>query len=202
MLLIQGSTDGAVFATTDNTGGVAIYDAKRFELDRVARFPEQYWFDISPDGATLAGSTFEDRPVLALVETTSGRIHRVPLPDGADFVAAGIGTAFASDGSSFVTVECRPCEEGRIVLVRRDPIDGSERTVTEIPAADFAVDRIDMSSDGRVLAMIGVDEEGRGPCSSMPRPCRSETHFVGTTCTRPPSPETERRSPWVLRTAP
>lgn len=160
VLLIQGSTDGAVFATTDNTGGVAIYDAKRFELDRVARFPEQYWFDISPDGATLAGSTFEDGPVLALVETTSGRIHRVPLPDGADFVAAGIGTAFASDGSSFVTVECRPCEEGRIVLVRRDPIDGSERTVTEIPAADFAVDRIDMSSDGRVLAMIGVDEEG------------------------------------------
>ena len=127
VLLIEGSADGRVFATTDNTGGVAIYDADRFELDRIVRFPEQYLFDVSPDGSTLAGSTFEDRrPVLALVDTSSGAIRRLPLPEGADFAGFG-STAFEPDGSSFVTLECRPCEEGRVVLVRRDPTDGTER---------------------------------------------------------------------------
>ena len=90
VLLIEGSADGRVFATTDNTGGVAIYDADRFELDRIVRFPEQYLFDVSPDGSTLAGSTFEDgRPVLALVDTSSGAIRRRPLPEGADFAGFG-----------------------------------------------------------------------------------------------------------------
>ena len=161
VLQIQGSTDGRVFATTDNTGGVAIYDAEDLELDRVVRFPEQYWFDISPDGGTLAGATFEDGPVLALVDADSGEVTRVPLPDEADFAAFAIPTAFEADGSSFVTLECRPCEQGRrVVLVRRDPIEGSERSVTELPSVDFEVDRIEMSGDGGVLALIGFDGGG------------------------------------------
>ena len=160
VLLIEGSADGRVFATTDNTGGVAIYDADRFELDRIVRFPEQYLFDVSPDGSTLAGSTSEDgRPVLALVDTSSGAIRRLPLPDGADFAGFG-STAFEPDGSSFVTLECRPCEEGRVVLVRRDPTDGTERSVTELPMVNFFADRIELSGNGEVLAVIGFDDRG------------------------------------------
>ena len=160
VLSIAGSADGRVFATTDNTGGVAIYDADRFELDRIVRFPEQYLFDVSPDGRTLAGGTFEDgRPVLALVDTSSGAIRRLPLPEGADF-AGFASTAFEPDGSSFVTLECRPCEEGRVVLVRRDPTDGTERKVTELPMVDFLADRIGFSGNGEVLAVIGTDDRG------------------------------------------
>ena len=160
VLTIQGSADGRTFATGDNIGGIAIYDAERFTLERIVRFPEQYNFDISPDGATLAGGTFDDRPVLALVDTASGRIDRVPLPEGGDFVGF-TPAAFEPDGSSFVTMECRPCDESfRLVLVRRDPTDGSERSVSELPMVDFFVDRIELSGDGRTLAVIGSDDAG------------------------------------------
>ncbi len=160
VLSIEGSADGRMFATTDNTGGVAIYDADRFALDRIVRFKEQYLFDVSPDGRTLAGSTFEDGPVLALVDTSSGAIRRRPLPEGADFAGFGSTTAFEPDGSSFVTLECRPCEEGRVVLVRRDPTDGAEREVIELPMVDFFADRIEFSGNGEVLAVIGTDDRG------------------------------------------
>jgi WD40 repeat protein/class 3 adenylate cyclase len=161
VLTIQGSADGRTFATGDNIGGTAIYDAERFTLDRVVRFPEQYAFDISPDGATLAGSTSEDRrPLLALVDTASGEISRLPLPEGADFPTF-VSTAFEPDGSSFVTIECRRCDDAfRLVLVRRDPTDGSMRSVSGLPMVDFFADRIEFSGDGETLAVIGSDDAG------------------------------------------
>jgi WD40 repeat protein/class 3 adenylate cyclase/energy-coupling factor transporter ATP-binding protein EcfA2 len=162
VLVIRASADGRTFATTDNTGGVAIYDAERLALERIVRFPEQYWFDISPDGGTLAGSTFEQgESLIGLVNTTTGEKQRVPLPEGADFAAFGMPTAFDPNGSSFVTLECRPCDDRfRVVLVRRDPSDGSERSVTDLPMVDFGVDRIEFSGDGRTLAVIGSDDAG------------------------------------------
>ena len=53
VLLIQGSADGSVLATTDNSGGVAIYTTSALRMDRTVQFESQYWFDISPDGGTL-----------------------------------------------------------------------------------------------------------------------------------------------------
>ena len=126
------------------------------------RFPEHDPFDVSPDGSTLAGSTFEDGPILALVDTSSGAFRRRPLPEGADFAGFGSTTAFEPDDSSVVTLECRPCEEGRVVPVRRDPTDGTERAVTELPMVDFFADRIEFSGNGEVLAVIGtIDRGGR-----------------------------------------
>jgi WD40 repeat protein len=164
-LLIRSSADGSTFAVGDNTGGVAIYDTDALELRSVATFDDQIWFDVSPDGPVIAGSTFEDGPKVGLVDTATGETRTVPLPEGADF-AAFAPTAFRPDGSTFVSLECRPCPDAgkpAFVLVDRDPVDGAELATQPIDL-DFMVDRIEFARGGD-LVLYGNTFEGKAVVS-------------------------------------
>jgi WD40 repeat protein len=160
-LLIRSSADGSTFAVNDNTGGVAIYDTDALELRTVATFDDQIWFDVSPDGAVIAGSTFEDGPKIGLADTATGETRTVPLPEGADFAAFATATAFRPDGTTFVSLECRPCPdtgEPAFVVVDRDPVDGAELRTQPIDL-DFLVDRIEFARGGDLM-LYGNSFEG------------------------------------------
>ena len=140
--------------------------------------------------------------MIALVDTASGEIRRLPLPEGADF-GGFVTTAFEPDGSSFVTIECRPCDDAfRLVLVRRDPTDGSERSVSGLPMVDFSVDRIEFSGDGQTLSVIGSDDRGGRALFLDADSLAVRYRSAATTSTRPRSPRTAKRSPSAARTAP
>ena len=166
-------------------------------------FPEQYWFDISPDGGTLAGSTFEQGSVVGLVDTSSGAIRRRPLPEGADFAAFGMPTAFEPDGSAFVTLECRPCDDRSADRPGATRPDRRRRAIGDRAADDRLRRRPDRVLRGRPdLAVIGV-RRTRG-ARRVPRRGLVR-HSIRAPARRPPLDRAVRRRPdarVAARTAP
>lgn len=121
VLEMHGSDDGTIFASTDNIGGMAVYDAAEMRLLRTVEVPTLGGFDVSPDGSYILGEDFGNEfPGIARIDTATGEMTAEPLPEGS--TPSGSGVSFAPDGASFVMIEAR--EEP--VIVRRTSDDFRE----------------------------------------------------------------------------
>jgi len=158
VLEILASDDGSIVATSDNVGGVAIYDTAALELKRIVRPGEEGGpIALSPDGATVAYVAFgQDGISLAFISTADGSVRTVPLPEGADFVG-GRPLAYLPDGSEIVSFESRVDAEGAL-LVRRDAATGEVRDTDPLAVAN--PEAIQISADGSsiMIASFGPDE--------------------------------------------
>jgi WD40 repeat protein len=153
VLEILASEDGSIVATSDNVGGIAIYDTAALELKRIVRpGEEQGPIALSSDGSTVAQIAFgEDGVSLAMISTTDGTVRTVPLPEGADFVGTH-PLAYTPDGSELVSFESRADAEGPL-LVRRDAATGEVLDTHPLDVAN--PEAVQISADGRSLMIAG-----------------------------------------------
>jgi len=151
VLFVKQSSDGRVLATTDNIGGIAIYDTEAMELLRtVHRAEDGAPIAVSPDGSTVVQGVSGNSGVsLAFISVADGTIRNVPLPDGAEF-AGGDPLVYRPDGSEILSIESRPGADGPLI-VRRDAVTGEALAAHPLDVAN--PDTLNISDDGSTLAV-------------------------------------------------
>jgi WD40 repeat protein/class 3 adenylate cyclase len=151
VLEIDASAEGRVFATTDNVGGVAIYDADALRLLRIVH-PDQDAGSIavSPDGATVVQALFGDEGTsLGFISVSDGSVRDVPLPPGVG-LAGYDPIVYQPVGSEIIAIESRPDSDAPSI-VRRDAVTG--RQLGAQPLAVANPDILKISNDGSTLAI-------------------------------------------------
>jgi len=147
VLQISASADGSVFATSDNIGGIAVYDAEALRRKRVVRLEEQASIALSPDGRTIAAATrVGGAPALVLIDASDGSRRTVNLPEGTDFFCCQ-PLVYTPDGSEILSIESQP--DGGSTLVHRDAATGTEQATRPLDIAN--PDTIAISNDGSII---------------------------------------------------
>jgi WD40 repeat protein/class 3 adenylate cyclase len=155
VLRIMSSADRRTFVATDNIGGLAVYDAERLALERIARLPDSAAVAIRPDGRSAVGALLDPetrRPEFAFIDLTTGDVRLEPQPVGEVICCDAV--AYQRDGRSFVTLEDR----GRgAVFVRYDPT-GRELQSAPLDATIGPEAALRVTPDGTRLV---VESDGR-----------------------------------------
>jgi WD40 repeat protein/class 3 adenylate cyclase len=151
VLEIDASAEGRIFATTDNVGGVAIYDADALRLLRIVR-PDQEAGSIavSADGTTVVQALSGDEGTsLGFISVSDGSVRDVALPRGVEL--AGIDPiVYRPDGSEILSIESRP-DSNAPSIVRRDAVTGHRLAAQPLAVAN--PDTLKISNDGSTLAI-------------------------------------------------
>jgi WD40 repeat protein/class 3 adenylate cyclase len=151
VLEIDASAEGRVFATTDNIGGVAIYDADAMKLLRIVH-PDQDAgsIAISADGATVVQALFDDGGTsLGFISVSDGSVRDVPLPRGVA-LAGYDPIVYRPDGSEMLSIESGPDSDAPSI-VRRDAVTGERLGAHSLAVAN--PDILKISNDGSTLAI-------------------------------------------------
>ena len=155
VLEIDASTDGGIFATADNSGAVAIYDAGAMRLMRVVRPPQDSGsIAISPDGATVLQPSFVDgRTSLRLISVADGSIREVSMPTDVT-IPVGDPIVYRPDGSEILSIESGS-DANVPAIVERDAETGERLAAhpLDLNAEDVTVK---ISDDGSTLAIGSV----------------------------------------------
>jgi WD40 repeat protein len=157
VLEIEASADGRVFATSDNVGGVAIYDTAAMELLRIVH-PKQDagTIAVSPDGATVVQPLFGDNGTsLGFISVGDGSVRDVPLPQGEE-LAGYDPIIYRPDGSEILSIESRPDADAPSI-VRRDAVTGQR--LGGQPLAVANPDTMKISNDGSTLAISSFEPD-------------------------------------------
>jgi WD40 repeat protein/class 3 adenylate cyclase len=139
VLEVHASADHSVLATSDNIGGVAIYDTDALELRRIVHLPDEGGSPIamSPDGREIA---YIERlgefgtASLGFISTVDGSARSVSLPEGTDFLGTHPFT-YLPGSSELVSFEFRAGSE-RPFVVRRDAGTGQELAARPLDVAN------------------------------------------------------------------
>ena len=137
VLEIHGSGDGTVVATSDNIGGIAIYDTEALELRRIVHLPDEGGSPIamSPDGREVAHIAGEfGNTSLGFISTVDESARSVSLPEGTDFLGTHPFT-YLPGSSELVSFEFRPGSE-RPFIARRDAGTGQELAARPLDVAN------------------------------------------------------------------
>ena len=148
VLEVHASADHSVMATSDNIGGIAIYDTEALELRRIVHLPDEGGSPIamSPDGREIAHITGEfGSASLGFISTVDGSTRTVPLSEGRDFFGR-LPFTYLPGSSQLVSFEFRAGSE-RALVVRRDAGTGRQLAARPLDVAN--PEWIQASDDGR-----------------------------------------------------
>ena len=151
VLQIDASADGSVAVTTDNNGGIAVYDTDALKLLRIVRLGNgQGPTAISPDGSTVVrAESNPEETSLTFISVADGSKRTMPLPDAGQ-IGGFHPLVYRPDGSEILSLESR-ADAKSPSIVARDPSTGESLATHPVDIGE--PDVLAISSDGSTLAV-------------------------------------------------